>query len=197
MTSVPVRGVGDLDRRKVRQVGHERVQLAETARMQCPVEPLGEFLVTQATVRKVTLQHGAEPLTLGIRGPGAGIAPAEVRPAPRPPSASSTVPVSPIAVAPGPLRLGPDEPEGTVVHYEDGLVEVHRVVVGPLDNNVHVIRCKQTGDSVLVDAANEHERLLEMCRRLGVRQVLETHGHWDHIQAVPAVREAGFEVLGD
>ena len=28
--------------------------------------------------------------------------------------------------------------------------------------------------------------LLELCQRLGVRRVLETHGHWDHIQAVPA-----------
>jgi glyoxylase-like metal-dependent hydrolase (beta-lactamase superfamily II) len=27
-----------------------------------------------------------------------------------------------------------------------------------------------------------------------VRQVLETHGHWDHIQAVPAVRDAGYRV---
>jgi glyoxylase-like metal-dependent hydrolase (beta-lactamase superfamily II) len=24
--------------------------------------------------------------------------------------------------------------------------------------------------------------------------VLETHGHWDHIQAVPAVRDAGYDV---
>jgi glyoxylase-like metal-dependent hydrolase (beta-lactamase superfamily II) len=79
-------------------------------------------------------------------------------------------------------------------HYEDSLVEVHRVVVGPMDNNVHVIRCKQTGDAVLVDAANEHELLLEMCERLGVRKVIETHGHWDHIQAVTAVRDAGYEV---
>ena len=47
---------------------------------------------------------------------------------------------------------------------------------------------------MLVDAANEHEQLLELCRRLGVRRVLETHGHWDHIQAVPAIREAGYEV---
>ena len=47
---------------------------------------------------------------------------------------------------------------------------------------------------MLVDAANEHELLLEMCRELGVRQVLETHGHWDHIQAVPAVRDAGYAV---
>jgi glyoxylase-like metal-dependent hydrolase (beta-lactamase superfamily II) len=47
---------------------------------------------------------------------------------------------------------------------------------------------------VLIDAANEHEQLLDLCQRLGVRRVLETHGHWDHIQAVPAMREAGYEV---
>ncbi len=80
------------------------------------------------------------------------------------------------------------------VEYEDSLVEVHKVVVGPMDNNVYVIRCRQTGEAVLIDAANEHEQLLEMCKALGVRQVLETHGHWDHIQAVPAVRDAGYSV---
>lgn len=80
------------------------------------------------------------------------------------------------------------------LHYEDGRAEIHRVVVGPVDNNVFVLRCKETGEAVLLDAANEHERLLELCERLGVRTVLETHGHWDHIQAVPAVREAGYEV---
>ncbi len=81
-----------------------------------------------------------------------------------------------------------------MLHYEDSLVEIHRVVVGPLDNNVHVLRCRATGEALLVDAANEHERLLDLCRDLGVRQVVETHGHWDHIQAVTAVRDAGYEV---
>ncbi len=80
------------------------------------------------------------------------------------------------------------------MHYEDSQAEIHKVVVGPMDNNVYVLRCKQTGDAVLLDAANEHDKLLDLCRRLGVRQVLETHGHWDHIQAVPAVRDAGYEV---
>ena len=80
------------------------------------------------------------------------------------------------------------------MHYEDTQAEIHRVVVGPMDNNVYVLRCKETGESVLLDAANEHEKLLEMCSRLGVRKVLETHGHWDHIQAVPQVRDAGYEV---
>jgi glyoxylase-like metal-dependent hydrolase (beta-lactamase superfamily II) len=80
------------------------------------------------------------------------------------------------------------------MHYEDNRAEIHKLVVGPMDNNVFVLRCKETGDAVLLDAANEHEKLLELCRRLGVRKVLETHGHWDHIQAVPAVRDAGYEV---
>lgn len=82
----------------------------------------------------------------------------------------------------------------TPLHWVDGNVEVHKVVVGPYANNVFVIRCRRTGEAVLIDAANEHEQLLELCRRLGVRRVLETHGHWDHIQAVPALREAGYEV---
>ncbi len=80
------------------------------------------------------------------------------------------------------------------LHWSDSRAEIHKVVVGPMDNNVFVLRCKETGDAVLLDAANEHELLLELCRDLGVRTVLETHGHWDHIQAVPAVRDAGYQV---
>jgi glyoxylase-like metal-dependent hydrolase (beta-lactamase superfamily II) len=79
-------------------------------------------------------------------------------------------------------------------HYQDSQVEITKTVVGPMDNNVYVVRCRQTGDAVMLDAANEHDKLLDLCRRLDVRKVLETHGHWDHIQAVPAVRDAGYEV---
>jgi glyoxylase-like metal-dependent hydrolase (beta-lactamase superfamily II) len=85
-------------------------------------------------------------------------------------------------------------PTKPTLHFEDSQAEIHKLVVGPMDNNVFVLRCKETGDAVLLDAANEHEKLLELCQRLNVRKVLETHGHWDHIQAVPAVRDAGYEV---
>jgi glyoxylase-like metal-dependent hydrolase (beta-lactamase superfamily II) len=80
------------------------------------------------------------------------------------------------------------------LHWSNADVEVHRVVVGSYDNNVFVIRCRHTGEAVLIDAANEHELLLELCQNLGVRRVLETHGHFDHIGAVPQIREAGYEV---
>ena len=80
------------------------------------------------------------------------------------------------------------------LHYQDHDLALHRVVVGPYENNVFVLRCKHTGEAVLIDAANEHELLLEMCTSLGVTRVLETHGHHDHIQAIPAMREAGYRV---
>jgi glyoxylase-like metal-dependent hydrolase (beta-lactamase superfamily II) len=80
------------------------------------------------------------------------------------------------------------------LHWRDVNVDVHKVVVGPYDNNVFVVRCRESGEAVLIDAANEHEQLLALCRRLGVKRVLETHGHWDHIQAIPALREAGYEI---
>jgi glyoxylase-like metal-dependent hydrolase (beta-lactamase superfamily II) len=78
--------------------------------------------------------------------------------------------------------------------YRDAQCEVHHFVVGPIDNNVYVVRCTETGEATLLDAANEHERLLEVAQRLGVTSVLETHGHWDHIGAVTEVREAGIGV---
>lgn len=79
-------------------------------------------------------------------------------------------------------------------HYETADVRIDKLVVGPYENNVFVLRDKESGDAVLVDAANEHELLLEVCRATGVRRVLTTHGHFDHIQAVTAVRNAGIDV---
>ncbi len=84
--------------------------------------------------------------------------------------------------------------DSATLHWSDSRCEIHKVVVGPVDNNVFVVRCRQSGEAVLIDAANEHDRLLDLCEALGVRTVVETHGHWDHIQAIPAVRDAGYEV---
>jgi glyoxylase-like metal-dependent hydrolase (beta-lactamase superfamily II) len=84
--------------------------------------------------------------------------------------------------------------ENVALVWSNAAAEVHRFVVGPVDNNVYVVRCRRTGVAALIDAANEHERLLEVVTTLGVASVLETHGHWDHIGAVEHVREAGIDV---
>ncbi|MBX7068979.1 MAG: MBL fold metallo-hydrolase [Microthrixaceae bacterium] len=82
----------------------------------------------------------------------------------------------------------------STLHHSDTDLEIHKVVVGPFENNVFVLRCRHTGEAVLIDAANEHELLLDLARSLNVGRVLETHGHWDHIQAIPEMRDAGYSV---
>ncbi len=80
------------------------------------------------------------------------------------------------------------------MHYSATGVEIHKLVVGPYDNNVFSVRCTETGEAALLDAADEHEQLLELAEATGVRTILETHGHWDHIQAIPEMRNAGYKV---
>src|SRR3982750_2892715 len=96
-------------------------------------------------------------------------------------------------VAPASSRPSTD-PARRPAHYDATDVRVDKVVVGPYENNAYVVRCKGTGEAVLIDAANEHELLVPLCRTLGVRRVLTTHGHADHIQAVTAARDAGIDV---
>ncbi|MDA8197428.1 MAG: MBL fold metallo-hydrolase [Actinomycetota bacterium] len=79
--------------------------------------------------------------------------------------------------------------------FEDGSAVVNRCVVGDLDNNVYIVTSKSTGESILIDAADEGDYLEEFAKALKVRTVLETHGHYDHIGAVEHLRDAGFEVV--
>ena len=96
----------------------------------------------------------------------------------------------------GAASIGPSAAAGAgpTLHYRDHQAEIHRVVVGSLDNNVFVVRCRDSGEAVLIDAANEHDRLLELSKALGVQTVVETHGHHDHIGAVTQMRDAGYNV---
>jgi glyoxylase-like metal-dependent hydrolase (beta-lactamase superfamily II) len=56
---------------------------------------------------------------------------------------------------------------------------ITKLSVGPGDNNAYLLRCKATGDQLMIDAANEPARLLELCDgRLDA--VVTTHQHWDH-----------------
>jgi glyoxylase-like metal-dependent hydrolase (beta-lactamase superfamily II) len=60
-----------------------------------------------------------------------------------------------------------------------GLV-VEKLAVGPMDNNAYLLRCRSTGDQVLVDAAAEPERLLDLIGPDGVVGIITTHQHHDH-----------------
>jgi glyoxylase-like metal-dependent hydrolase (beta-lactamase superfamily II) len=75
------------------------------------------------------------------------------------------------------------------VHELSGLV-VSKLAVGPYENNVYLLRCRSTGDQLLVDAADEPEQILELVGPDGLAGIVTTHQHGDHWQALPAVVEA-------
>ena len=64
---------------------------------------------------------------------------------------------------------------------------ISKLAVGPYENNCYLLRCAATGEQVLVDAADEPARLLEMIGPDGISAVVTTHGHHDHWQALAAV----------
>jgi glyoxylase-like metal-dependent hydrolase (beta-lactamase superfamily II) len=66
-----------------------------------------------------------------------------------------------------------------------GLI-IAKVAVGPMSNNAYLLRCTQTDEGLLIDAANEADRLRELVRLDGppVSAILTTHRHPDHWQAL-------------
>ncbi|HEY5032695.1 MAG TPA: MBL fold metallo-hydrolase [Actinomycetes bacterium] len=64
---------------------------------------------------------------------------------------------------------------------------VSKLSVGPMDNNAYLLRCRQSGEQVLVDAANEPDRLLDLVGADGLVGVVTTHRHGDHWQGLAGV----------
>lgn len=67
---------------------------------------------------------------------------------------------------------------------------VTKVAVGPYDNNAYVLRCAETRDVLLIDAANEPERLLELIGDDRLVRIVTTHQHQDHWEGLARVVEA-------
>ena len=66
-----------------------------------------------------------------------------------------------------------------------GPLVITKVAVGPMDNNAYFLRCKATGDVLLIDAANEPDRLLRELDDDRLGRIVTTHQHADHWQALP------------
>ncbi|BBZ04122.1 hypothetical protein MCHIJ_35590 [Mycolicibacterium chitae] len=67
-----------------------------------------------------------------------------------------------------------------------------KVSVGPMDNNAYLITCSATGETLLIDAANDAETLLEVIGEHApkVSLIVTSHQHFDHWQALEAVAKA-------
>jgi glyoxylase-like metal-dependent hydrolase (beta-lactamase superfamily II) len=66
---------------------------------------------------------------------------------------------------------------------------ITKIAVGPYDNNAYLLRCRQTDEQLLIDAAADPDRLLKTING-SLAAVVTTHQHADHWQALQAVVQA-------
>ncbi|MEU3222748.1 MBL fold metallo-hydrolase [Streptomyces sp. NPDC006976] len=64
---------------------------------------------------------------------------------------------------------------------------ISKVAVGPMDNNAYLLRCRTTGEQLLIDAANDAGTLLRLIGDDSIIAVVTTHRHRDHWQALAEV----------
>lgn len=66
-------------------------------------------------------------------------------------------------------------------------LRIAKLAVGPFDNNAYLLRCTETGDGLLIDAAAEADRLLAFVDEGPISSIVTTHRHGDHWQALEQV----------
>ncbi len=70
-------------------------------------------------------------------------------------------------------------------------VEIRKASVGPMDNNAYLVTCRRAGAQLLVDAAADADRLLDLVREgsssARLDTVVTTHRHRDHLGALTSV----------
>lgn len=69
---------------------------------------------------------------------------------------------------------------------------LEQLVVGPLACNCYIVGSETTGKGLIIDPGAEARTILKTVERLGldIAVIVVTHAHFDHIGAVPAVKEA-------
>ena len=68
-------------------------------------------------------------------------------------------------------------------------VTMTKISVGPMDNNAYLLQ-SGTGATVLIDAANDSDRLLKLINDQPLTTIVTTHRHGDHWHGLAAVAEA-------
>jgi hydroxyacylglutathione hydrolase len=65
-----------------------------------------------------------------------------------------------------------------------------RLEVGVMENNCYLIHCHESGEGIVVDPADESEKILKAMKGTQVKYILLTHSHWDHIGALDEIKRA-------
>lgn len=83
------------------------------------------------------------------------------------------------------------EPGGPSAVRQFSSLILRKASVGPMDNNAYLLTCRVSGAQLLIDAAADAQRLLQLVRagsstsRLDI--IVTTHSHHDHVGALAAM----------
>jgi glyoxylase-like metal-dependent hydrolase (beta-lactamase superfamily II) len=86
------------------------------------------------------------------------------------------------------------EPGGAAARRTLDALTITKISVGPMDNNAYLLVCRATREALLIDAANDPERLSDLIGhgddRPTLQTIVTTHQHQDHWGALGAVAGA-------
>ena len=71
-------------------------------------------------------------------------------------------------------------------------INIGRMVVGPVQTNCYYVLNEDTKEAVVVDPADQGQRIYEEITKRGmnIKGILLTHGHFDHVMGLDALRKA-------
>jgi len=74
------------------------------------------------------------------------------------------------------------------IMVEDRDVRIIRMELGPWGTNAYIVVCRATGDSILVDAPGDADKILKRLAGTKPKYILITHTHIDHIGALEELK---------
>jgi hydroxyacylglutathione hydrolase len=68
---------------------------------------------------------------------------------------------------------------------------IKKLIVGPLENNCFMIADEKSSECLVTDPGDEPDRIIDLIKesKFQVRYILCTHAHFDHVGALPEVKE--------
>jgi hydroxyacylglutathione hydrolase len=71
---------------------------------------------------------------------------------------------------------------------EDNYVKIEKLILGPYETNAYILVCKQTGESLVVDAPANTPVIITALDGTKPKYILLTHDHYDHTGVMVSLR---------
>ncbi len=71
---------------------------------------------------------------------------------------------------------------------KDDRIQIEKIELGPYGTNAYILVCRNTGESVIVDAPADAGKILELLKGTRPKYILITHNHMDHTGALSELK---------